>query len=115
MHFKLVLGAKMMCISNKIINSAIRNNKEFGWIRRRAAESQSIRMIGENNPNFGGFTLEHCANISKSRLEGFANGSITPWNKGQEWSPAHREAIRIGKENGKKPNMKGRKSKRTII
>ena len=107
LHFKLVLGAKMMCVANKIIKGAIRNNKEFGWIRRRAAESQSIRMSGENNSNFGGLSVTHRENLSIARKEGFANGSIVSWNIGIPCRDESKDKMSIS-NSGKPSAIKGK-------
>jgi len=36
--YKLVLGAQMMTVGNKVIKGAIRSNKLFGWIKRKIHE-----------------------------------------------------------------------------
>lgn len=81
-NLKLIYAANMMTNRTK-------NNKEFGWVRRKFADLDSKLKLGKSR------TAE---SIEKQRLtiaEKYKNGFISP-NLGKKLSKEHRDAISKG-------------------
>lgn len=78
---KLIYAAVMMTRGH---NGKRSNNKMFGWIRKRFAETHSKAMKGQKRPK----TQEHIENHRKSLL---ANGNIKGWPKGVPRGPLSEE------------------------
>lgn len=79
----LIYAAHMMTVSSKYTNG--RNNKKYGWLRRRHSELMSKEMkgkfVGENNPMYG---KSHSEETKKKCREA---------NKGRTISEEHKLAI----------------------
>lgn len=78
---KLIYAAAMMTRGH---NGKRANNKFYGWIRKRFAETHSAAMKGQKRPK----TKEHIENHRKSLL---ANGNIKGWPKGKPRGPISEE------------------------
>lgn len=78
---KLIYAAAMM---TKGHNGKRANNKFYGWIRKRFAETHSAAMKGQKRPK----TKEHIENHRKSLL---ANGNLKGWPKGKPRGPMSEE------------------------
>ena len=78
---KLIYAAAMMTRGH---GDKRANNKFYGWVRQRFAETHSKAMKGQKRPK----TQEHIENHRKSLL---ANGNIKGWTKGIPRGPMSEE------------------------
>jgi len=90
---KLIYAAAMMTRGH---GEKRANNKFYGWIRQRFAETHSKAMKGQSRPK----TKEHIENFKKSILK---NGTKLGWAKGKSRGPMSEEhkIIRSNANKGK--------------
>lgn len=82
--YGLVKAANMMCASSR---NQIRNNKQYGWLKKKLAEAMSASQTGKNNSQYGtkwifNTKLKETKKISKSDVipEGWSLGRVINWN-----------------------------------
>lgn len=87
-NHSLIKAVNMMCVSG---NGCIRNNKQFGWIRKKLSEVFSIEKLGKESPKKGK------PSPLKGRV-GATKGQSSP-NKGKKFGPNGQK----GKKKGPSP------------
>lgn len=93
-NHSLAHAAIMMCTGSK---NQLRNNKMFGWLRKKHAEAVSLQTKGKPK---GPFTEEHKKNIGKASTGRFksqsAKDAVSKANKGKPKSDEHKRKIGLG-------------------
>ena len=84
-HHGLVKAASMMCVTSEY---QCRNNKQYGWLRRKLSEVMSASQTGSGNSQYGkqwihNKELQACKKILKTEPvpSGWELGRVINWNK----------------------------------
>jgi len=82
-HLGLVLAATMMTVSN---SEQVRNNKRYGWLRRRMSVAMSELQSGTKNSQYGTVWMYNLELKSSTKVHSFAVDEMlaSGWVKGRK-------------------------------